>query len=611
MTAGMELPLAAPFTVPVPATSAAPGPADPKVQRELATARWLLRRGDAPGAAKLLTRALKTHPDAYALALALSELLGRGGRQAQALEVLDRAARASRRLEHLLDAAGRAHRAEDVLRAITLLDAALLAEPSHVQARLLLGQLLMVHGDANRAAAVLRPVLEQQPDNAAALEMLACIALGASARLTDLTLFRRLLEVSPDRRRALTLLATAERYAGDLPAALAHSAEALDPADPATAVTHADLLELDGRGEEALALLRPLAQGTGPLTPQLALTLARLLGRAGCHDQALGVVDRGLAAAGLTAAQASALCLRRGSLLDRLGRHEQAWKAWSEAKLLQKGLYDAKADRRRVSALRAAFAQAPCLGLARAQPDSPRPVLVLGMYRSGTTLLEQILTMHPDIGGADEVLYLNELAARILAARRWPAHWTPQQARATSTRYRSLLARGNAGKPVVVDKNPRNWEVLGLAALLCPDAVVVHMDRHPLDVCVSSMATGFSHLNAFAADPKSFAAAYALQAETMQAWKTEAPLPILTLRYEDLVREPEARIREVLAFAGLPWDARCLDFWKSGRLAFTPSQDQVREPLSPRSINRWRRHERALGPARELLEARGICCAER
>jgi hypothetical protein len=85
----------------------------------------------------------------------------------------------------------------------------------------------------------------------------------------------------------------------------------------------------------------------------------------------------------------------------------------------------------------------------------------------------------------------------------------------------------------------------------------------------------------------------------------------MTLRYEELVREPERRIREVLEFAGLEWEPACLDFWKSERLAFTPSQDQVREPLNPRSIGRWKRFDRQLQPARKFLEELGISCAER
>lgn len=583
----------------------------PLCQSELASARLLLARGDRAGAERLLSRALRATPAAYVVARALAGLLQKRGRHGQAFDALERAARTSGRVGDLLDAAAQCLRGEDVTRAASLLDTAIVAEPTGTEARLQLGQLLLQHGDAGRAAAVLTPVLEHEPDNLPALQMLTSIQLGASARITDLSLFHRLVEIAPDRRRALATLALAERYAGDLQSALAHSAEALDPADPVSCATHADLLELAGRTGEALALLEPWMTDSSTLSAAMGLTLSRLLGREGRHEQALAVLDRALRAPGLNAATAHSLCLRRGSVLDRLDRPEAAWKAWSRAKLLQKNLYDARADRQRVTALREHFARARCAGLEPAPPASPRPLLVLGMYRSGTTLLEQILCMHPQVGGADEVLVLGAIAARLQARPGWQRQWTAGHAARLAQPYLAALRHGCGGASVVVDKNPRNWEHIGLAALLCPNAVVVHMDRHPLDVCVSSMATGFSHRNAFAADPKSFAAGYALQAETMTLWKADPPLPILSLRYEDLVREPEAQVRKVLDFAGLPWDPACLDFWQSERRAFTPSQDQVREPLNTRSINRWRRFEKVLRPAREALEAQGIDCAAR
>ena len=111
--------------------------------------------------------------------------------------------------------------------------------------------------------------------------------------------------------------------------------------------------------------------------------------------------------------------------------------------------------------------------------------------------------------------------------------------------------------------------------------------------------------------PRSVAQGYALQVDTRNDWKHDAPLPILTLRSEDLVREPERRIREVLAFLGLPWEPACLDFWRAERVVFTPSQDQVREPLNVRSMGRWRRFEKQLEPARRHLEELGITCGER
>jgi len=573
--------------------------------------RILMQRGDFAAVEKLLKPTVAAHPGAYDVAKMLAESYHRRGQKKAAIETLAKAARASGDAKSMLEAAGFAQQGGEIVLAAQVLDDLIVREPEHLDARMQLATLLRSYGDTGRAGAVLAPVLAKDPFNVPALELMASMQLGAQARIVDLSIFRHLLKVSPDRRRALAMLALAERYAGDIRSAVQHSLEALDPLNPESCASHADLLELAGRGDDALKLLEPHGKGTGPLSGNVALNLSRLLGRAKRHEEALAIIDRGLAAPGHAPASISTMSLRRGSILDKLGRPAEAWESWTYAKLIQAGAYDAKADRRRIERGLEGFSAEGRVGLAKAAPAEPRPILVLGMYRSGTTLLEQILTMHPSIGGADEVPFFLRLSAAILATPDWRGKWNEEQAENASRTYRALLRHGNPDKPVVVDKNPRNWEALGLVSLACPDAVVVHMDRHPLDVCVSCMATGFAAANVFAAEPRSFAQGFALQAETMERWKAEAPLPIMTLRYEDLVREPERRIREVLEFAGLPWDPACLDFWKSERLAFTPSQDQVREPLNPRSMGRWKRFERELQPARKFLEEAGISCADR
>lgn len=573
--------------------------------------KMMAQRRDLSGAEKLLRASLAAHPAAYTVARALAELLAKRDQRKAGAEILAKAARETGEAKHLFDASTLALDAGEIVLAAQLIDESIVKDPKNLEARIQLGRLLMSYGDSSRASAVLGPVVQQDPFNLPALEMLASIQVGAQARIVDLTIFHHLLKVSPDRRRALQLLAVAERYAGKLTDAVQHSREALDPRSPDSCASHADLLELSGQGDEGLRILEPHGKGTGVLSPHVAMVLARLLVRAKRVDEALAILDRGLAAPNIPPSSVSSISLQRGSALSKLGRFDEAWEAWSYAKLIQAGAYDHAADVARIDRVREAFSKASVEGLARGPAGSPRPVLVLGMYRSGTTLMEQILTMHPAIGGADEVPFLGRFANGIALNPAWKEEWSEERAKQLGDGYRALLRHGNPDRPVVVDKNPRNWESVGLASLVCPDAVVIHMDRHPLDVCVSCMATGFASANIFAAEPKSFAQGFALQVETMEKWKAEAPLPMMTLRYEDLVREPERRIREVLEFIGLPWDPICLDFWKSERIAFTPSQDQVREPLNPRSMGRWRKFAKQLEPAREYLESRGISCAER
>lgn len=587
----------------------APRPIPPA--QALLQGRILMQRNELAALDKLLKPVLAVNPGAYDLARLLAESQFKRGNKKASAEIMVKAAKASGEAKHLLEASSAAQQWGEIVLAAQALDELIVKDPKNVEARLRLASLLRSYGDSGRAQAVVGPVLAIDPDNLPALELVASMQLGALARIVDLSIFHRLLKVSPDRRRALAMLAMAERYAGDIQSAVQHSLESLDPMSAESCASHADLLELAGRGDEALRLLEPHGKGTGPLSANVGMVLSRLYTRAKRHEEALVALDRALASPDLQPASVSSISLKRGSALDKLGRAAEAWDAFTYAKLIQAGAYDAAADRRRCEAIFDAFSGERRRRLAKAKPAEPRPLLVLGMYRSGTTLLEQILTMHSQVGGADEVPYFLRLAAAVLATKEWESKWNEEEAEGASRNYRGLLRHGNPDKPVVVDKNPRNWETVGLISLACPEAVVVHMDRHPLDVCVSCMATGFAASNVFAAEPRSFAQGYALQAEIMEKWKKDAPLPIMTLRYEDLVREPERRIREVLEFAGLAWEPACLDFWKSDRLAYTPSQDQVREPLNPRSIGRWKRFDRQLQPARSFLEELGISCAER
>ena len=487
-----------------------------------------MQRNELAALDKLLKPVLAANPGAYDLARLLAESQFKRGNRKASAEIMVKAAKASGEAKHLLEASSAAQQWGEIVLAAQALDELIVKDPKNVEARLRLASLLRSYGDSGRAQAVVGPVLAIDPDNLPALELVASMQLGALARIVDLSIFHRLLKVSPDRRRALAMLAMAERYAGDIQSAVQHSLESLDPMSAESCASHADLLELAGRGDEALKLLEPHGKGTGPLSANVGMVLSRLYARAKRHEEALTALDRALASPDLQPASVSSISLKRGSALDKLGRSAEAWDAFTYAKLIQAGAYDAAADRRRCEAIFDAFSGERRQRLAKAKPAEPRPILVLGMYRSGTTLLEQILTMHTQVGGADEVPYVLRLAAAVLSTKEWESKWNEEEAEGASRNYRGLLRHGNPDKPVVVDKNPRNWETVGLISLACPDAVVVHMDRHPLDVCVSCMATGFAASNVFAAEPRSFAQGYALQAEIMEKWKKDAPLPIMT-----------------------------------------------------------------------------------
>ena len=158
------------------------------------------------------------------------------------------------------------------------------------------------------------------------------------------------------------------------------------------------------------------------------------------------------------------------------------------------------------------------------------------------------------------------------------------------------------GADRITDKMPQNFFHLGLIALLFPGARIIHCTRDPRDTCLSIYFQNFSASHPYATSLEHIGTYYRRYERLMRHWKTFLDLPLLEVRYEDMVANQEAASRKLVAFAGLEWDERCLRFHETGRYAITASYDQVRQPIYSRSVGRWRHYERHLGPLLGALE---------
>jgi tetratricopeptide (TPR) repeat protein len=250
---------------------------------------------------------------------------------------------------------------------------------------------------------------------------------------------------------------------------------------------------------------------------------------------------------------------------------------------------------------------------ARFGSDSDIPILVVGIPRSGTTLVEQILASHPEVSGAGEIGYLGA-TARSLAQQTgisYPSLLTglgETASRDLAGGYLQRLERDRNGARHVTDKGSRNFEHLGLVSMLLPKARIVHCVRDPVDTCFSIYCQHFAWENQFAYDLEEIAAYYRFYQAMMDHWHAVLPGRIHTLRYEDLVEDQERITRGLLQHCGLSWDERCLRPHETEREIRTASHWQVRQPVYAGSVARWRDYERYLGP---LVEALGDCASTR
>ncbi len=235
--------------------------------------------------------------------------------------------------------------------------------------------------------------------------------------------------------------------------------------------------------------------------------------------------------------------------------------------------------------------------------SSDRPVFIVGMLRSGTTLAEQILASHPAVFGAGELPYWN--AAIVASGLDLMTADTPDQSFADLARlYLQSLPAGSNDSQRVIDKTPGNFLHLGLIRAALPKARFIHMRRHPVDTCVSIY---FQHLEAFhnyACDLDDLAHYYSQYRRLMQHWHTVLPgNAILEVPYEDLVADTESCSRRMLDFIGLPWDSSCLDFHRTERTILTASKSQVRRVIDNSAVGRWRAYRKFLDPLLGLVES--------
>ena len=301
-----------------------------------------------------------------------------------------------------------------------------------------------------------------------------------------------------------------------------------------------------------------------------------------------------------------------------VGEADRAFGHLSRANRLKRSTfdYDVRAQARRLAAIPGAIGN---LRQRLSGPGHPSqaPVFVVGLPRSGSTLVEQILASHPEIHGRGELTAFPEATAEAFREA-GPAPRGGQMGRVGFDSLSRLdLARlGGAyldrvaplagGKARLVDKLPSNFQNLGLISLALPNARIIHCRRDPLDTCLSCYATHFDAGQLFTYDLVELGQYYRAYAALMDHWRASLPPGrFLDVRYEDVLADLEGEARRLVAFLDLRWDAACLRFHENRRPVRTASVNQVRRPLNAAGRGRWRAYEAHLGPLSEALQGRG------
>ncbi|MGH7111807.1 MAG: sulfotransferase family protein, partial [Stellaceae bacterium] len=228
------------------------------------------------------------------------------------------------------------------------------------------------------------------------------------------------------------------------------------------------------------------------------------------------------------------------------------------------------------------------------------PLLIVGMPRSGTTLVEQIVSAHPEIGAGGELTFWNDTALPL--ARAGAGEIAPAEIERIAREYLALLRRLAPGAARVTDKMPANFRWLGLIHLTVPQARIIHCRRDPIDTCLSNYFAYFSRLHPHSCDRADLVFYYREYLRLMAHWRTVLPPErYLEIDYEELVADRERMTRRLIAFTGLEWDDACLRPERNDRAVYTASSWQARQPVYGTSVRRWRHYEPWLGELRQLL----------
>ncbi len=296
-----------------------------------------------------------------------------------------------------------------------------------------------------------------------------------------------------------------------------------------------------------------------------------------------------------------------GKACEDNGDYAKAFQHYAGANALRRASHPHDADAAKAQVRRTIALLTPAFFAARAgvgAPD-PDPIFMIGMPRSGSTLVEQILASHSAVEGASELPDLPALARRLAAGRSWPAALAAVPLADFATLGRDYLAatkiRRPLGRRFFTDKFPGNFHHIGLIHLMLPNARIIDVRRQPLACCVSLFKQAFARGEAYSHDLADLGRAYADYAELMTHYDTVLPGRVLRLSYEALVADPAAQIERLLAHCGLPFEQACLRFFETERVIRTPSAQQVRLPIFRDGLDQWRHFEPWLGPLKAAL----------
>ncbi len=501
---------------------------------------------------------------------------------------------------------GEIHEAEHIVRQY------LLRHGNHVEAMRLLAKIGMKLDVLDDTEFLLESLLMLAPDYQAARYDYVLALLARHKHVRALEELDKLLEVDPGNRSYKTTYATACVGLGDNVRAVQLYrellAQAVQPADLHLSIAH--VLKTQGKQQEAIEEYRTAAacrSDYGDAYWSLANLktyrfpddeIARM--RAAESDAATPLVDQ------------YHLCFALGKALEDRGEYAQSFAYYERGNALKKGEIRFRIEPiERTARLQASvctrsfFASREAVG-----SKDPTPIFIVGLPRSGSTLIEQILASHSSVEGTMELADIPRLVQQLQGREvnesqpRYPAvlgQLDADQLQQLGDKYLADTAVYRAGRPFFIDKMPNNFRHIGLIHLTLPNARIIDARREPMACCFSNFKQLFASGQEFTYSIDDIARYYRIYVQLMDHWNSVLPGKILQVQHEDVVEDLEGNVRRLLDFCGLEFEPACLEFYKTERSIRTASSEQVRRPIFKEGLDQWRNFEPWLGPLKMAL----------
>lgn len=459
---------------------------------------------------------------------------------------------------------------------------ALELHPTYPSALSNLAEILTSFGDFPNAVGLYRQLVGLDPDDAEAWKALGLSLLQIDEEADSIKALEEALLLKPGDPEILNALGIAHQYKGDFQAAERLYLASIE-SEPEFVRGYENLVRSRKMKIDDFALVSPIEKIAGDET----------------RDEESRLIAH----------------FALGKFYDDCADYEKAFENFTVGNALMNRLVDFDAARHseRVDKTIKEYSHAFFRSHSGEGDPSTRPVFVIGMNRSGTSLVEQILASHSQVFGAGELAAINRLAVNLPTSLNssieYPACLSQLDANAIHTaasQYLQFVAQRDDQAIRVIDKMPANFLHLGLIATLFPNAHIIHCKRAPLDVCLSIYFNRFAESNHYAYDIDNIAAYYADYERLIDHWKKVIRVEILDVQYEGLLSGLEHESRRMLEYCGLAWENACLEFHKSGRPVRTASSWHVRQPLYKTGMERWRHYIPHLTRLKKALSDRGV-----